>query len=156
MQLLFVLAALAAATPQGTGLNPQSPQAVIKAEMEICRGYERNDVASVRRNLVDDYTLTDSRGVVTTKQDDVEDFTKHRVRYTTFRNKNMRVRLYPGVAIVTGQTVVKAIAGHAPVDVEVQFTDTLVLIDGRWMLAAGHVSRLRNAAVASTPARTPA
>jgi hypothetical protein len=129
---------------------------VLKAEVEICRGYERNDVESVRRNLVDDYTLTDSRGVVTTKQDDVEDFTKHRVRYTIFRNRNMRVRLYPGVAIVTGQTVVSAVAGRAPVNVVVQFTDTLVLLDGRWMLAAGHVSRLRNSAAASTQNRNPA
>lgn len=149
MPLSILLAALIVGATQGTALDPQSPQAVIKAEIEICQGYERNDAESVRRNLVSDYTLTDSKGVVTTKQDDLDDFTKHRIRYTVFRNKNMRVRLYPGVAIVTGQTLVKGVAGGAPVDVEVQFTDTLVLIDGRWMLAAGHVSRLRNSAVAT-------
>ncbi len=149
MRLILLLSASLLHFDQSTALNPQSLQAVLRAEVEICRGYERNDVASVHRNLVDDYTLTDSKGVVTTKQDDVEDFTKHRIRYTTFRNKNMKVRLYPGVAIVTGQTLVKGVAGRTPVDIEVQFTDTLVLINGRWMLAAGHVSRLRNTAAPS-------
>lgn len=150
MRIIVLLAVSLLALNQGAGPNLQTPEAVLKAEVAICRGYERNDVESVRRNLVDDYTLTDSKGVVTTKQDDIEDFTRHRIHYTTFRNKNMKVRLYPGVAIVIGQTVVKGVAGTAPVDVEVQFTDTLVLLHGRWMLAAGHVSRLRNAAAAAS------
>jgi hypothetical protein len=121
----------------------QKEAAVLETELAIGRGYEHNDLATVRRYLTDDYTLTDARGAVTTKQDDIDDFTKHRVRYSLFRNQNMKVRLYPGTAIVTGQTIVKAMSGNTPVEVEVQFTDTFVLINGRWMLAAGHVSRLK-------------
>jgi ketosteroid isomerase-like protein len=122
----------------------QSAASVIAAEVAGCEAYEHNDAAAIRRFLAEDYTLTDSKGVVTTKQDDIDDAVKHRVHYTTFRNKNMKVRLYPGSAIVTGQTLVKGTAAGKPFDVEVQFTDTLVLLNGRWVLAAGHVSRLRN------------
>ncbi len=124
----------------------QSIQSVLAAETEGCKAYENNDVEGVKRFLADDYTLTDSKGHVSTKQDDIDDFLKNGIRYTTFENKNMRIRLYPGVAIVTGQTVVKGLVHTQPVDVEVQFTDTLVFLRGRWVLAAGHVSRLRNSA----------
>jgi ketosteroid isomerase-like protein len=122
----------------------QDINSVLRAENEGCKAYAGNRAEGVRQFLTEDYTLTDSRGRVTTKQDDLDDLLKNRIHYTTFENKNMKVRLHPGVAIVTGQTVVKGIAGKEPFDVEVQFTDTLVFVDGRWRLAAGHVSRLRD------------
>lgn len=128
-----------AATPKG-----QSKESVLAAEVAGCSAYEHNDAEGIRRFLADDYTLTDSKGVITTKQDDVDDAVKNRIHYTTFRNENMKVRLYPGTAIVTGQTLVAGTAGSTPFDVEVQFTDTLVWLHGRWVLVAGHVSRLRN------------
>lgn len=119
-------------------------EAVLEAERTGCLAYQNHDVEGVRKFLTDDYTLTDSKGVVTTKQDDLDDFLKDRIRYTVFANKNMKVRLYPGAAIVIGQTIVQGTAQGKPFDVEVQFTDTLVYDRGRWRLAAGHVSRLRN------------
>lgn len=119
-------------------------ESVLQAEREGCRAYETNNVEGVRRFLADDYTLTDSKGQVTSKQDDLDDFLKQRIHYTRFENKNMKVRLYPGAAVVTGQTLVTGTAGKDAVDIEVQFTDTLVFLHGRWVLAAGHVSRLRN------------
>jgi ketosteroid isomerase-like protein len=144
----LALAALLSLGGQERGELRQKEAAVLETELAIGRGYEHNDVATVRRYLTDDYTLTDARGAVTTKQDDIDDFTKHRVRYLVFRNQNMKVRLYPRTAIVTGQTIVKAVSGTTPIEVEVQFTDTLILINGRWMLAAGHVSRLKPAPAA--------
>lgn len=120
-------------------------QAVLDAERAGCLAYQNHDVEGVRKFLTDDYTLTDSRGVVTTKQDDLDDFLKDRIRYSTFVNKNMKVRMYPGVAIVIGQTIVRGSAQGKPCDVEVQFTDTLVFLEGRWRLVAGHVSRLHQA-----------
>jgi len=104
--------------------------------------YERHDVRGVREFLTDDYTLTDSRGVVTTKQDDLDDFLKDRIRYTSFRNSNMNVRLYPNAATVIGQTHVEGITNGSSFVVNVQFTDTLVFLHGKWRLATGHVSRL--------------
>ncbi len=123
-------------------LAQQDVAGVLAAETRGCLAYQNHDVEGVRRFLTEDYTLTDSKGQVTTKQDDLDDFLKDRIRYSTFANKNMKVRLYPGAAIVTGQTVVKGVANRQPFDVEVQFTDTLVWLDGEWKLAAGHVSRL--------------
>ena len=122
-----------------------SPQeAVLQAERTGCLAYQNHDVEGVRAFLTDDYTLTDAHGAVTTKQDDLDDFLKDRIRYTVFANKNMKVRVYHDAAVVIGQTLVKGTAQGKSFDIEVQFTDTLVFTGGRWRLAAGHVSRLRN------------
>ena len=48
--------------------------AVLDAERRGCQAYEDNNVEGVRAFLMDDYTLTDSRGVVTTKHDDLDDW----------------------------------------------------------------------------------
>lgn len=142
--LLVVLLSLIGAAGRAKAAQEQTVAAVLNAERTGCAAYASNSVDGIKQFLTDDYTLTDSKGRVTTKQDDLNDFLKNRIRYTVFENKNMKVRLYPGVAIVTGQTLVQGIAGKDPFDVEVQFTDTLIFLDGRWKLAAGHVSRLRN------------
>ena len=44
--------------------------------------------------------------------------------------------------VVLGKTHVKGTADGKPFDQVVQFTDTLIKRDGRWQLAAGHVSRI--------------
>ena len=63
--------------------------------------------------------------------------------FAIFENYDMLARLYgDDVAVVLGKTRVKGTAEGKPFDRVVQFTDTLVKRDGRWQLAAGHVSRL--------------
>jgi ketosteroid isomerase-like protein len=136
---LFVLNAPAQVRPTAA----HDKAAVLEAERAGCLAYQQNSAEGVRKFLMDDYTLTDSHGTVTTKQDDLDDFEKERVHYTTFVNKNMAVRLYGDAAIVTGQTIVRGTAQGKPFDVEVQFTDTLLYEEGGWKLAAGHVSRLQ-------------
>lgn len=44
--------------------------------------------------------------------------------------------------LITGRTTVKGTAGDTPFAAEFQFTDTLVRQDGRWRVAASHVTRL--------------
>lgn len=139
--VLFCCVTLSA---QNDSARAREIAAVLQAERVGCSAYEHNSVEGVRAFLMDDYTLTDGHGTVTTKQDDLDDFLKSRIHYTTFVNKNMAVRLYGDAAVVTGQTIVRGTAAGKPVAVEVQFTDTLVKDHGVWKLAAGHVSRLAN------------
>ncbi len=128
-------------TDQAYGQSSKVKQ-VLEAERLGCLACQYHDLQGVRDFLMDDYTLTDSKGTVTTKQDDLDDFLKDRVRYTAFHNANMKVRLYGNTAVVTGQTHVEGTVKGSVFIVNVQFTDTLVLLHGRWRLAAGHVSRL--------------
>lgn len=117
---------------------------VLAAERAWCAAFLHGDPEAIRKAELKDYTLTDSKGRVTTRQDDIDDATGGKVHYTQFENRNMKVRIHGDTAIVTGRTLVKGTVDGSPVDVEVQFTDTLVRINGRWIGAAGHVSRIRN------------
>jgi ketosteroid isomerase-like protein len=143
MKFLFVfpfvfLAAVLAETP-----NDESA-AVLQAERDGCVAYLRGDADKIANFLTDDYTLTNSKGEISTVAEDIEDAKSGRVHYDVFENHDMKVRIYDDhTAIVTGKTKVKGNAQGKPIDIIVQFTDTFVKQSGRWRLAAGHVSRLK-------------
>lgn len=119
-------------------------EAILAYERAACAAYQRNDAVAIDSLVHDSYALTDSRGVTTTKADDIRDAKARAIQFTAFRNEDMKVRVYGDAAIVTGRTIVQGKAKDGSVvDVEVQFTDTVVLEDGRWRLVAGHVSRLK-------------
>jgi len=118
--------------------------AVLQAEHDGCVAYLRGDADKIANFLTDDYTLTNSKGEITTAADDIEDARSGRVHYDVFENYDVKVRIYGGhTEIVTGKTKVKGNAEGKLIDIIVQFTDTFVKQSGRWRLAAGHVSRLK-------------
>ena len=118
--------------------------AVLQAERDGCVAYLRGEADKIANFLTDDYTLTNSKGKISTAADDIEDAKSGRVHYEVFENYDMKVRLYGGhTGIVTGKTKVKGTAEGKPIDIVVQFTDTFVKQGDQWRLAAGHVSRLK-------------
>ena len=139
--LTFSLACVAAALAE-TATDESA--AVLRAERDGCVAYLRGDADTIAKFLTDDYTLTNSKGDITTAADDIEDAKTGRVHYDVFENYDMKVRVYGDhTAIVSGKTKVKGHAQGKPLDIIVQFTDTFVKRNGRWRLAAGHVSRLK-------------
>src|SRR6184192_165205 len=117
--------------------------AVLQAEHDGCVAYLRGDADKIANFLTDDYTLTNSKGKISTAADDIQDAKSGRVHYEVFENYDMKVRLYGGhTGIVTGKTKVKGTAEGKPIDIVVQFTDTFVKQGDQWHPAAGHVSRL--------------
>jgi ketosteroid isomerase-like protein len=115
---------------------------VLQWERDGCAAYQRNDAAYIDRIVADGYVLTNSRGGYDTKADDLQAARNQDVVFTTFHNENMKVRIYGQTAIVTGTTIVKGVAKDgSKVDLAVLFTDTLVKMNGRWRLVAGHVSK---------------
>ncbi len=139
--LLFCCASIATVLAQ---TPTDESAAVLQAEREGCAAYLHGDAGKIANFLTDDYTLTNSKGEITTAADDIEDAKSGRVHYDVFENYDMKVRIYDDhTAIVTGKTKVKGNAQGKPIDIVVQFTDTFVKQGGRWRLAAGHVSRLK-------------
>ena len=118
--------------------------AVLQAERDGCIAYLKGDAEKIGNFLTTDYTLTNSKGQITTAADDINDAKTGKIHYDVFENYDMKARVYGDhTAIVTGKTKVKGVAEGKPIDIIVQFTDTFVKQDNRWRLAAGHVSRLK-------------
>jgi ketosteroid isomerase-like protein len=112
-------------------------QEVLQFEREACKAFLDADVAALERVLTPEFTLTLSNGEVSTRADEINELRSGKVHY------DMLARLYGNdTAVVLGKTRVKGTADGKPFDRVVQFTDTLIKRDGRWQLAAGHVSRL--------------
>jgi Domain of unknown function (DUF4440) len=116
---------------------------VLQFERDACKGFIDADVAELERVLTPDFTLTLSNGEVNTRADEINELRSGKVHYDVFENYDMLARLYgDDVAVVVGKTRVKGTADGKAFDRVVQFTDALIRREGRWQLAAGHVSRI--------------
>ena len=118
-------------------------QEVIQFERDACKAFLDADLSALARVLTPDFTLTLSSGEVSTRADEINELQSKKVHYDIFENYDMLARLYGNdTAVVVGKTRVKGTADGKSFDRVVQFTDTLIKRDGRWQLAAGHVSRI--------------
>jgi uncharacterized protein DUF4440 len=118
-------------------------QEVLQFERDACKAFLDADVAALERVLTPDFTLTLSNGDVETRADQINELRSKKVHYDVFENYDMLARLYgDDTAVILGKTRVKGTADAQVFDRIVQFTDTLIKRDGRWQLAAGHVSRI--------------
>ena len=126
-------------------LLAQTPaqQEVLQFEHDACKAFLDADVPALERVLTPDFTLTLSSGAVSTRADEINELHSGKVHYHVFENYDMLARLYGNdTAVVLGKTRVKGTADRKRFDRVMQFTDTLIKRDGRWQLAAGHVSRI--------------
>jgi len=137
----FLIASFMCAATIFAHTAAEETTAVLQAERDGCAAYLNGDAEKIANFLTEDYTLTNSKGEISARADDLADATSGKVHYAEFENYDMKVRLYgESTAVVTGRTKLKGVYDGKPVDKIVQFTDTLVKQNGHWRLAAGHVS----------------
>jgi ketosteroid isomerase-like protein len=143
MKTATLIVLLAVAACQFCPAQTPAQQEVLQFERDACKAFLEADVVALERVLTPDFTLTLSNGEVSTRADEINELHNGKAHYDVFENYDMLARLYgDSVAVVLGKTRVKGTADGKPFDRVVQFTDTLIKRDGRWQLAAGHVSRI--------------
>jgi hypothetical protein len=143
MKILSSVAVLTILASQFSYGQTPAQNDVLQFERDACKAFLDADPAALERVLTPDFTLTLSNGEVSIRADEISDLHSGKEHYDVFENYDMIARLYgDNMAVVLGKTRVKGMAEGKPFDRVVQFTDTLVKRDGRWQLAAGHVSRL--------------
>jgi ketosteroid isomerase-like protein len=123
------------------GQESDEENAVLQAERDLATCYLNGDAGAITWGVMEDYTLTNSTGKITTRVDDLDEARKKDPKYEVFENHDMKVRIHGDTAVVTGRRHTKGIAGGKPFDSKFQFTDTFVKDAGRWRLLAGHVSK---------------
>jgi ketosteroid isomerase-like protein len=115
---------------------------VLRVERELALRYQNSDAACIEQGVMDDYILTNSKGMITTRADDLAEARKRDPKYEIFENNDMKVRVHDGAAVVTGITHTKGISGGQPFDAEFRFTDIFVKDHGRWRLWAGQAAKI--------------
>jgi hypothetical protein len=139
---------LALAIPAATS-HAADEAAVVQALHTACEAFRTGEPSFLLGFLDEGFTLTDTAGKVTTREENLAEVRKREPRYEVFRNHSMKTRIYGETAVVNGITSLKGTAGGTPFEVDVQFTDTLVKRNGTWRLVASHVSPL------ARPPKTP-
>ena len=144
MKLRAFIVVLATSVCRLSAEQTPAQKEVLQFERDACKAFLDADSAALERVLTPDFTLTLSNGDVSTRADEINDLRTGKVHYDVFENYDMIARLYGNdVAVVLGKTRVSGRTEGKPFDRVVQFTDMLIKRDGRWQLAAGHVSRLQ-------------
>jgi ketosteroid isomerase-like protein len=138
---VFALAFLSS-LPLAFAQESDEANAVLQTERDLAAVYQSGDADGIAQGVMEDYTLTNSMGKVTTRADDIDEAKKNDPKYEIFENYDMKVRLHGDTAVVTGKTHTKGVSAGKPFDFQFQFTDTFVKDGGRWRLLAGHVSKL--------------
>jgi ketosteroid isomerase-like protein len=116
--------------------------AILERINKACTAFEKGDASYLVEFLDETFTLTDTRGQVTTRDQNLDEVRKREPRYDVFRNHDMKVRVYGDSAVVTGITSIKGTSGGKAFAVDVQFTDTLIKRNGAWRMVASHASPL--------------
>ncbi len=113
-----------------------------KVEAAACRAFEAGDADALRGMLTTDFTLVDSHGNVTDREQNLAEVAAREPFYDEFRNHDQQVRLYGDAALIVGITSIRGRAGGKAFAADFRYTDTWIRRDRKWLLAASHASRL--------------
>lgn len=144
MRAAILIGWLTIFTSQWLPAQNAAEKEVLQFERDACKGFVDADPQALERDLTEDFTLTGSNGDVSTRANEINELRSGKVHYDVFENYDMKARLYGNdTAVVLGKTHVKGASDGKPFDRVVQFTDTVIRRDGRWQVAASHVSPLK-------------
>jgi hypothetical protein len=120
---------------------PASAADVLSAEVLLNNAVLARDVATAGEYFTDDYTLTLASGKVLDKAALLAIVADRSVTLTTNRSHDEHVRMYgDATAIITGIVEEAGTKNGSAFDIQLPFTDTWVLQNGKWLQAAGHAS----------------
>jgi ketosteroid isomerase-like protein len=121
-------------------VNDRTKHDIIELGAEWAAAELRGDSAHLARILVDDFVGIGPRGFMLTKDRWLARYQSGDLRHESFTWDEVQVRVYGDAAVATGrQTQQGRFKDH---DIAGQFRATQVLVrrDGRWLLAALHLS----------------
>jgi ketosteroid isomerase-like protein len=132
-------AALLAQPATSASLQEQEVMAVTQA---ACDAFRLRDIAAAERLLAPEFTLVGTNAEVQNLAQALDEIRAGDPQYDRFENHGMTARVYGDAAVVQGITSLKGRSGGKPFAVDVRFTDTLVRVNGRWMIVVSHVTRI--------------
>jgi len=136
----FVFAAACLVATAAVAAPSSDEQALMDLENKISDAYLHGDVKTVEASLDERYTLTNSRALVSHRDDDLRELRAGDPKYTEFRTHEMQARTYGDAGIVIGVVSLKGSSGGKAFDADMRFTDTFVRSNGVWKMVAAQVT----------------
>ncbi len=118
---------------------------LMQLERDIGQANIKRDKQFFERIEAEEFIFTDSGGGITTKAQDIAGLDEPAVEFKliSYVADEMKIMLYGSTAVVTGRTVTVSRGKDREITNKSRFTDVFVKRSGRWQLAAGHSSRIR-------------
>lgn len=100
------------------------------------------DVDRLEKYLADDLTYTHTTGWVETKTEFLSTVESGRINYMVVTPREVKVRFYGDVAIITGLSRMQGTVGDRAVDFTIRFTDVSRRVGNYWQLVAWQSAKL--------------
>jgi ketosteroid isomerase-like protein len=126
-----------------TAATPAGRETVEQVEHRRFAAMVAQDIAALEPMLAEELSYTHSTGQAENKAQFLETIRSGRLRYLAFDVKQLDVRRYGDLALLTGRLTAQARAGDQALELDVRFTDAYVDRDGRWQLAAWQSTRVQ-------------
>ncbi len=117
-------------------------QAVLQTEFECDRALMQGDIARLEHLVYDGATRTDPSGAMTDKAQWIGTVREGRVKYVSIEREDMKVRIFGGVAVVTGIVDIKWQSNGRDNDSRNRYLRVYVHRQGRWQLVAHQATRI--------------
>lgn len=132
-----VLHGQSSAAASADSASERIQQQIGKLGEEWSAAFVRADIPALEKILADDFVLTDWRGRVTNKADEIANAREGGLLSNTVRD--LVIRVYGNTAIVVGKlTLVIDSKPNQPLHLRI--TDVWILRGARWQIVAGHIS----------------
>ena len=119
-------------------------QEVRKLERAWLDAYEQNDAKAMESIVADDFIITFSMGARQTKPQLMEAIRMPRnsANAVKFYTEDVQARVYDNSVILIGRVVAEYHRDGKTVKERSNYTDTYVRQNGRWQVAASHLSKI--------------
>jgi len=134
------IAALAALVVSASALAADIPADLKKAVHDYDEAQIHGNGAELARLLADDYTLINSRGLVQTKKDLIDEYTAPGYKIEPFVVREPIEKVWNDGAVMAGVATLKGVDGGKPFSVTLRFADIWAKRNGKWQVIYTHVS----------------
>ncbi len=144
MTIACAFAALPSPAPASAAAAASAEQEVRALERRWLDAYERNDLAAMDEIVAEDFTITFPDANIDTKAEILSQMraVPSGAPANRFSTRNVASRSYGDTVILTGIVSVETEREGRTARQEWAYTDTYVRRNGRWQVAASHLSSL--------------
>ena len=112
------------------------------AERQRFEAMMKQDVAALDTLLDEDLTYVHTDGEMQSKSEFIDLIRSRRLVYESIAPSEMHVRVYEGVAIVTGLSQMRVRSATWASSFQIRFTEAYVRREGRWLLTAWQATKV--------------
>lgn len=141
-----IATAFAVAAEPARTTAPSSDEALIDGYWTIATAFERNDHATLRSRLTDDFQLVDHEGKSDSKESVLKAIADGILKFDKCTTGRVPTKEIGEVGIVQGPVVIELTYGRTkPIRIQSRFALTAVLVkqDKRWLLTAAHLTQVK-------------